>query len=99
MEKRLEDETIVTLSYERVGGATHVYILDVDVPHAYGSAYTLIVAPEHALIVACTEAQDWSKEVDAEDYGFDYTYPEHQETLQAIFKEMYEEFITKEERR
>jgi len=75
MERRLEDGTIVTFSYEKIGGATHVYVLDVDVPQAYGSAYTLIVAPEHTLIVACTEAQDWSIEVDAEDYGFDISYP------------------------
>jgi hypothetical protein len=93
MERRLEDGTIVTFSYEKIGGATHVYVLDVDVPQAYGSAYTLMVAPEHTLIVACTEAQDWSIEVDAEDYGFDISYPDHEETLRQIFEEMFGEFV------
>jgi len=93
MEKKLEDGTVISFGYEKIGGATHVYVLDVDVPHAYGSAYTLIVAPEHTLVVACTEAQDWSIEVDAEDYGFDFTYPVHEETLRRIFEEMYKEFV------
>jgi len=45
------------------------------------------------LIVACTEAQDWSIEVDAEDYGFDISYPDHEETLRQIFEEMFGEFV------
>jgi hypothetical protein len=52
-----------------------------------------MVAPEHTLIVACTEAQDWSIEVDAEDYGFDISYPDHEETLRKIFEEMFGEFV------
>jgi len=99
MERRLSDGTVISFGLEKIGGATYAYILDVDVPHAYGSAYTLIVAPDHSLIVACTEAQDWSEEVSAEDYGFDLTYPEHPETLQTIFERMYNEFVASEQRK
>jgi len=93
LKKLLPDGTKVELFYEKVGGATHVYILDVDVPHCYGSAFTLIVAPDNALLVACTETQDWSIEVDAEKYGFDFLYPESEETKAKIFDELYNEFL------
>jgi len=91
--KLLPDGTKVELFYEKLGGATHVYVLDVDVPHCYGSAFTLIVAPDNALLVACTEAQDWSIEVNAEEYGFDFLYPESEETKAKIFDELYNEFV------
>jgi hypothetical protein len=47
IEKQLDNGTIVSLSYEKIGGATHVYVFDINEPHGWGGAtYTLIVAPE-----------------------------------------------------
>lgn len=54
---------------------------------------TLIVAPDHAIVVSNNDANDWSTLVDSNEFGYDASYPDHEETLKAIQEKMEEKYI------
>lgn len=81
------------VQYQRIGNV-HIYRVDLyeddselaRMNHGEYCAETrvLVVAPNHNVLTIDNDAIDESRLVNAANYGYDATYPSHEETIAAI---------------